>query len=156
MRDRLAVVLVARAVAVEIGVEPLDPLGMLARRLQPERDIPWRAATMARIGASVIALEEPVSAVLAELESAADEAMKEEDAPPAPNAPDPDPPPAETPAAPPPPQPVVSAPIAELVTSAQPMARPKKRAWTMTDIFVVLFAIAVIGASLAGLVWVLR
>lgn len=125
------------------------------QRLQPERDTPWRSATMARIGASVIALEEPVSAVLAELESAADEAMKEEDAPPAPNA-VPDPPPQETPTAPPPPQPVLSAPIAELVTSAQPVVRPKKRAWTMTDIFVVLFAIAVIGASLAGLVWVLR
>ncbi len=123
------------------------------QKLSPERDTPWRSTTMARIGISVIALEEPVSAVLAELEAAADEAMKEEDVPPAPNEPPPEPTPAPEPVAPPA---VVAAPIAELVTSEQPAVRVRKRAWTMTDIFVVLFAISVIGASLAGLVWVLK
>ena len=53
-------------------------------RLTPERDVVWRAPTMARIGITVLALDEPVSTALAELEAAADEAMREEDIPPAP------------------------------------------------------------------------
>ena len=126
------------------------------QKLSPERDTPWRAAIMARIGVSVIALEEPVSAVLAELEAAADEAMKDEDAPPAPNDVPPEPPPPASEPVAPPPRSVASAPIAELVTSEQPAVRVRKRGWTMTDIFVVLFALSVIGASLAGLVWVLK
>ena len=38
MCDRLPIVLVAGTIGVEVGVEPIDPLRMRARRLQPERD----------------------------------------------------------------------------------------------------------------------
>jgi hypothetical protein len=141
-------------------------------KLAPERDVVWRAPTMARIGITVLALDEPVSTALAELEAAADEAMREEDIPPAPEA---TPPPA--PAAPadagagatgrsgPPssssraPLSVAgAAPIAEIAADTSEMTRvPRaKRGWTMTDLLVVTLALGVIAASLAGLVWVLR
>ena len=138
-------------------------------RLTPERDAVWRAPTMARIGITVLALDEPVSTALAELEAAADEAMREEDIPAAP-----------APAAPPPeavapasvkgpasssatsgPASVAgagAAPIAELAADTSEMTRvpPPKRGWSMTDLLVVTLAVGVIAASLAGLVWVLR
>lgn len=155
-------------------------------RLAPDRDVVWRAPTMARIGITVLALDEPVSAALAELEAAADEAMREEDIPPAPEAP---PPPASAPGpAPAPGRPGPSsastrasapasasgpasaprsaaapsvqgaAPIAEIAADTSQMTRVarKKRGWTMTDVLVVTLALGVIAASLAGLVWVLR
>jgi hypothetical protein len=126
-------------------------------RLAADRDTPWRGPVMARIGATVLALDEPVSVALAELEAADDERMREDDAPP---------PPASAEAAPPPPpepapvsqeQPNVApiAAIAEIPPSI-PGVRKKKRAWTVTDVLVVTLAVTVIGASLAGLVWVLR
>jgi len=152
------------------------------QRLAPDRDVVWRPPTMARIGISVLALDEPVSAALAELEAAEDEAMREEDVPPPPA------PPSRTgssvasarpsasavPAAPastsgraatsedaPPASqmaPGLAAPIADVAAEAGPPARGtrEKRAWTATDLFVVTLAIGVIAASLAGLVWVLR
>jgi len=144
------------------------------QRLTAERDVVWRAPTMARIGITVLALEEPVSAALAELEAAADEAMREEDIPPLPLPPEPPAPPpsaggvppsrAATSGAPAPPsQPPPStfegaAPIAEVAADTSQMTRvaSKKRGWTMTDVLVVTLALGVIGASLAGLVWVLR
>lgn len=121
--------------------------------LVPERETAWRPPTMARIGASVLALEEPVSLALAELESAADEPLAEADAPPAP---------VSIAAPPPPPEPPVSqvapeAPIAEAPKPIPPSpARKKKRVWTAADIGVVTIAVAMIALSLAGLVWVLR
>jgi pSer/pThr/pTyr-binding forkhead associated (FHA) protein len=143
------------------------------QRLTPDRDVVWRAPTMARIGMTVLALDEPVSAALAELEAAADEAMREEDAPPSP---------AETvaaaresaaavavasvsssgPASGPrsaaAPSVQGAAPIAEIAADTSAMVRvpQKKRGWSMTDVLVVTLALGVIAASLAGLVWVLR
>jgi pSer/pThr/pTyr-binding forkhead associated (FHA) protein len=135
-------------------------------RLTPERDVVWRAPTMARIGITVLALDEPVSTALAELEAAADEAMREEDIPPAPL-------PTPVPEAVAPVQAPASgaaasgpasvagtgaAPIAEIAADTSSMSRvPRaKRGWTMTDLLVVTLALGVIAASLAGLVWVLR
>ncbi len=131
-------------------------------RLTAERDVVWRAPTMARIGATVLALDEPVSAALAELEAAADEAMREEDIPPEPE-PTPEPAPAVAP-----PDPAESrapasaggrpAPIAEAPVDTSQMTRipREKRGWTVTDLLVVTLALGVIAASIAGLVWVLR
>jgi pSer/pThr/pTyr-binding forkhead associated (FHA) protein len=129
-------------------------------KLSPDRDVVWRAPTMARIGITVLALDEPVSAALAELEAAADEAMREEDIPPSPGpavAPepereqDPDPEPAPKSLA-------AAAPIAEIAADTSQMTRvPRaKRGWSMTDVLVVTLALGVIAASIAGLVWVLR
>ena len=146
-------------------------------RLAADRDTVWRAPTMARIGITVLALDEPVSAALAELEAAADEAMREGDIPPLPAreaeaAPEPDVAPAPAPApasrrgAPssrgrasaPPASLAGAAPIAEVPADTSQMtrvSRPRK-GWTMTDVLVVTLAVGVIAASIAGLVWVLR
>ena len=124
-------------------------------RLTPDRDTPWRPPTMARIGVSVLALDEPVSLALAELEAAPDEPLAEADAPPAPvsRAAPPPPPPAPAPTsqrelAP-------EAPIAEAPRMS--VARKKRpRVWTAADIGVVTAALAVIAISIASLIWVLR
>jgi len=142
-------------------------------RIPPDRDVPWRAPTMARLGLTVLALDEPVMAILAELELAADEAMREEDVPPEPTAEaaeaaeaaDPDSPQegsressrdgtaaADPPAAAAPDGLVPEAP------SRRPSQSPgaRRRGWTVTDVLVVTLALGVMAASIAGLVWVLR
>lgn len=144
----------------------------------PNRDMLWRPPTMARIGRSVLALDEPVSLALAALEAAKDEPLPEELAPPAP-APSqamPSMPPSAGPrstapsAAPPPGSaspPSVAPPSAHLAdAAAAPVAAPpeqsppkrsrRARGWTTTDFAVAGVAIAVIAVSLAGLVWVLK
>jgi len=133
-------------------------------RLESGRDVLWRGPTMVRVGKSVFALDEPVSAALALLEAAEDEAMREEDvpAPPPTSAPRPLEGHDETgdldaaPAQEAPLKAVESADLASLTRDVVPPKRRSKRAWTMTDLLVVTLALAVIGASLAGLVWVLR
>lgn len=126
------------------------------QRLSPERDVLWRPATMARIGASVLAVEEPVTIALADLEAAADEKMKDGDAPPPPKsieAPPVDSAPASRASE------GAVAPIAEVAREEPaPLATPRRsgRAWTATDVVVVTVALAVIGASVAGLIWVLK
>lgn len=142
------------------------------QRLIPDRDVVWRSQTMARIGVTVLALDEPVSLALAELEAAEDEALREEDAPPVPQSSVAPLPPPEPPVGPgpksktstgedaPPSQLSHAAPIAALEENAplEQMKRvsQRRRTWTMTDLLVVTLAVVVIGASLAGLVWVLR
>jgi pSer/pThr/pTyr-binding forkhead associated (FHA) protein len=121
--------------------------------LIPDRDTIWRAPTMARIGHSVLAVEEPVSIALAALEAAADEEIPEGAEPPPPKS-------QEAPAVSSTSRGAdgVAAPIVELARAEPPpaAARPKGRAWTVTDLIVVTVALAVIGASVAGLIWVLR
>jgi hypothetical protein len=133
-------------------------------RLEPERDVVWRTQTMARIGVSVLALEEPVSLALAELEAANDERLADADAPPPPpsSVALPSVPAASGPPAAPPPASAApaegkSAPIAEIGSRTAPtVVRKRKRVWTTADVIVVTIAVIVIGASIAGLVWVLR
>jgi pSer/pThr/pTyr-binding forkhead associated (FHA) protein len=128
-------------------------------RLSPDREAPWRPHTMARVGLSVLALDEPVSLALADLEAAADERLPEEAAP----APPPSSValPAAEEAAPAPASraPGAAAPIAkapEGSRTATTFVKKKRRVWTAAD-FAVLGIIAVaIGAGVAGLVWVLR
>ncbi|MBX3204624.1 MAG: FHA domain-containing protein [Labilithrix sp.] len=133
-------------------------------RLGPEREVVWRPPTMARVGASVLALDEPVSLALAELEAAADEPLPDAEAPP-------EPPPSTAapssaaahapPASAEPPGSRISAhadaPIAEIASRTAPtVIRRPRRVWTAADVMVVTIAVAVISASIAGLVWVLR
>jgi pSer/pThr/pTyr-binding forkhead associated (FHA) protein len=136
-------------------------------RISAQRDVVWKPPTMARIGITVLALEEPVSAALLDLEAAADEPLREADVPPAPtpaagNPPSENPPPPAsigTPES----QRMQDAPIAEIAPAAPnsrnmptvPRAKPR-RVWTAADILVVTVAIVVIGASIAGLIWVLK
>ena len=144
-------------------------------RLTPDRDVVWRAPTMARIGLTVLALDEPVSNALADLEAAEDEAMRDDDVPPLPaslGAPSALPsagtstgsskvPHTPTPADDAPSSQMSqggAAPTVEVAadTADMPRVSRRKRGWTMTDFLVATLAIAVIGASIAGLVWVLR
>lgn len=140
----------------------------------PNRDMLWRPPTMARIGRSVLALDEPVSLALAALEAAKDEPLPEEEAPPAP-APSqampsippsagprstaPSAAPMAPPSAGPPSAHVAEAPAAPVAASpeqAPPRRSRRARGWTTTDFAVAGVAIAVIAVSLAGLVWVLK
>ena len=136
------------------------------QRLTGGRDVPWRPPLMVRLGASVLALEEPVSSVLAELEAAEDERIRDEDAPDAPaslSAPkvvEAAPASEAAKAEPAPPSRVpasvsASAPIADVI-AAPARTAPARRGWSATDILVVCVALAVIGASLVGLVWIVR
>jgi pSer/pThr/pTyr-binding forkhead associated (FHA) protein len=145
-------------------------------RLSPQRDVVWKPPTMARIGLTVIALDEPVSAALLDLEAAADEPLREADVPPAPASvilapPQTNPPSGSSTDNPPSPasvgtpesQRMHDAPIAEIAPAAPnsrniptvPRGKPR-RVWTAADILVVTVAIVVIGASIAGLIWVLK
>lgn len=124
------------------------------QKLTPDRDTLWRAATMLRIGQSVLALDEPVSHMLAELAALPDEKLPatEEPAPPSSIAGPPTPPPVVEP---PPAAPIVEVPKPES-RSEPAVRRPTKRTWGLVDYAVVGVAVVIIGASLAGLVWVLR
>ncbi|MDF2696591.1 MAG: hypothetical protein K0S65_4974 [Labilithrix sp.] len=133
-------------------------------RIAHDRDVVWRPPTMARIGRSVLALDEPVSLALAELEAAADERVPDAEAPspPPPSVGVPSPASAvptasASPASPPESRMAHDAPIAEIGSrSATTFVRRPKRVWTAADVMVVTIAAVVIGASIAGLVWVLR
>jgi pSer/pThr/pTyr-binding forkhead associated (FHA) protein len=135
-------------------------------RLLRERDVAWKHTLFLRLGQTVLALEEPAAVALGELENAEDEPMAAGDTPPqpeplvgppTPTATQPEPSPAE-PALPA--SDATAAPIAEeggasKSTDSAPAAM-RRGAWSATDIAVVIAALAVIGLSIAGLVWLLR
>ncbi|MBX3185989.1 MAG: FHA domain-containing protein [Labilithrix sp.] len=132
------------------------------QRLEPDRDAVWRPATMVRIGITVLALDEPVTTALAALEAADDEQMQPGDEPAAPVREEPAAPPAQELETAQDPAPETAAPIAEIAVMEGPTSAgasaggKKKKGWTVTDFLVVTIAVGVIGASIAGLVWVLR
>ncbi|MEO8877498.1 MAG: FHA domain-containing protein [Polyangiaceae bacterium] len=131
-------------------------------RVMPGREVAWKASSMIRIGATVIALEEPVATALTQLEQVADEQVKKDDIPPVPKtlaspgahsknengAPSFDAPPAS------------AAPIASVdkpVHSRPPPSSSQGRStFAPTDLLVVAVAIAIIATSIGGLVWLLR
>ena len=117
------------------------------------RDVPWRSASMVRVGATVLALEEPVASALGELESAADEPMKPDEAPPPPTSQTQD-------AGPPPSARGAEAPIARLESSVHTVetaSKRKKRSRMKTaDVAIIGSAVVIIVLSIAALVWVLR
>ncbi len=136
-------------------------------RLAPDRDTPWRSTTMARLGGTVLALDEPVSVALAALEAADDERLDEKDAPPAPSVASSrvlgDASNEGSSASAPPASRVGAASVGPLADIADAASRPpamgrprRRRGWTVTDAVVVLLAIGIIGASVAALLWVLR
>jgi pSer/pThr/pTyr-binding forkhead associated (FHA) protein len=121
-------------------------------RLSPDREAIWRPALMVRIGRTVLALEEPVGDALARIESAADEAMPEDEAP-APPASTASPAPATNVER----EPATAAPVAVVPVQAGPAApRPSRTGWSTTDLTVMAAALGVLALSIAGLVWLLR
>jgi pSer/pThr/pTyr-binding forkhead associated (FHA) protein len=133
-----------------------NPAELAGAALPPDRDVVWRGQAVIRIGATVLALDEPVVTALAELEQAEDEPVALEDASP--------PPPASERAAPEegdvPAKPATVAPVAEVRGGAdattQVARQRRRRPWSGTDFAVVVAALAVIALSAAGLYWLLR
>ncbi|NOU31592.1 MAG: FHA domain-containing protein [Polyangiaceae bacterium] len=132
------------------------------RRLPPSRDVPWKSSAMVKIGRTVLALTEPLTVALAQLETMPDEPVAEEDAPPEPPPSMLAPPSAKepAPASAVPPRSAAGA-AAPMVAAPAPAPAPapiarKKSGWTPTDIGVVVAAILIIALSLAGLAWVLK
>jgi hypothetical protein len=120
--------------------------------LPRERDVAWRGATMLRIGASVMALDEPVARALGELEELEDEPIADEGAAARPEAESGSAPskgPTSTPRA---------APVAARDVTVRTRRRAPKRSrmWTAADLAVMAAAVGVIALSIAGLVWLLR
>jgi pSer/pThr/pTyr-binding forkhead associated (FHA) protein len=124
-------------------------------RLADDREVPWRPAIMVRIGRTVLALEDPVSQALSDLERADDEPVQAQEEP------------ALAPAAP-----TVVAPsgaggpgidaipgVVAALAAMPPAARRPAAArprWSVVDLLVMAAALSVLALSLAGLVWLLR
>jgi len=178
-------------------------------RIPARCDVPWRSSFMARIGSTVLALDEPVAAALASLEAAVDEQLADKDVPAPPPQHRSRPPSARSatpaslaassrvssrPSASPrmaslgkgkgsensddgkdshalpannapaagsvaPAAADALAPMVHLEGSSSPPPRPirrGKRKVTVIDVVVVTLAVVIIGASMAGLAWVLK
>jgi pSer/pThr/pTyr-binding forkhead associated (FHA) protein len=125
-------------------------------RLTPKKDTPWSPSALLRIGETELSLSDPVLEALGEIESAADERMRPEDAvdPPDGGSEEDDPEPSVSP--PPLQTPGAGAPIAELPrarASVQPGA--SKHGFRAADALVALLALAVLGLSVLGIFWLL-
>jgi len=118
-------------------------------RIPVERDAPWRTGTNLRIGNTTLALIEPAAIALAELEAADDEPIEPVDVPPAPLSAEPDPAPPQASAVP-------GAPVVPSSSRTRAPKGPRTDVFTAADFAVVLAALAVLGLSIAGLVWLLR
>jgi pSer/pThr/pTyr-binding forkhead associated (FHA) protein len=120
-------------------------------------EVHWRPTTMARIGRTVLALEEPIAQALADLERAADEPLEARPAPPAPGpVPEAGARDAASPAANDVPASSVSSrPPAPSAPPPRTATQPAVR-WTLPDKLVMAAALCVLALSLAGLVWLLR
>jgi pSer/pThr/pTyr-binding forkhead associated (FHA) protein len=146
-REHVQIVRRAGAVLVrDLGSKNGVQLG--ESRIPTDRDVAWRTPTMIRLGMTVLTLDEPVARALAELEAAPDDALPAEGGVP---------PPAPTPVHTPPASLGAGAPLAEVVSSAEP--RPlgvRRAAWSGADAAVVVAAASIIALSAAGLYWLLR
>jgi pSer/pThr/pTyr-binding forkhead associated (FHA) protein len=126
-------------------------------KLAKGRDVPWKSQLELRIGATVMALEEPVAEALAELEAAPDEAVPEGDAPPPPPKSSeklgdvPAPPPSARGAA----APIADVGAAKASATTVPVRKRRSRV-TQSDVFIGVAALVIIALSIAGLVWVLK
>jgi pSer/pThr/pTyr-binding forkhead associated (FHA) protein len=111
------------------------------------RDAPWRATSMIRIGATVIALDEPVAHELRDIEKAVDEPIEHGQTP----SPPPDL------AKPPPAAPGRNAPIARVEKSLVTVTTSSRsRGIRLADVAIIGSALAIIALSIAALIWVLK
>jgi pSer/pThr/pTyr-binding forkhead associated (FHA) protein len=133
-----------------------------------QQSVPWRPPNMVRVGRTVLALWEPLSAALATIEGASDEKVDERagSAPPPLNdaGPRSEAQPKATPdasaaaaAGAPGSPPVAAAKSDGAAGRPEPRADPRRGAgWSVTDAIVMGAALCVLALSLAGLVWLLR
>jgi pSer/pThr/pTyr-binding forkhead associated (FHA) protein len=110
--------------------------------MRPGVDVIWKPQAELRVGRTILALREPLADALAELEAAPDEPLAAADVPPFPE---------ETPPAPP-----VAASEPEPKPVTAPPPKPRRPRVTTTDVLVMLLALLVICASIAGLTWLLK
>jgi len=115
------------------------------------RDAPWKQAVMVRVGASVLALEEPVADELGAIESVADEKMIAGETP--------EPPPSSSApkeVAPPRSGRGAEAPIARLDKSVVTVQTRRRARIKTADIVIIGASLALIALSIAALVWFLK
>jgi pSer/pThr/pTyr-binding forkhead associated (FHA) protein len=115
-------------------------------RIPAERDASWRPGVTLRLGGTTLAIHDPAAIALSEIEEAEDAPVSPEDIPPQPNpsaAGDSDTDPDASPVPLPPTKPIA-------------LARTKASLWNPTDVAVMLAAVAILGLSLVGLLWLLR
>jgi pSer/pThr/pTyr-binding forkhead associated (FHA) protein len=116
------------------------------------RDAPWKQAVMMRVGATVLALEEPVADALGDVEGIADEKIS------AAETPEPPPPSRSSgekqaePAA----QRGAEAPIARIDKSVLTVSTRRRSRFKLADAAIIGAALALIALSIAALVWVLK
>jgi pSer/pThr/pTyr-binding forkhead associated (FHA) protein len=143
-------------VARDLGAKNGTWLG--ETRAPENRDVAWRPAQMMRIGRTVLALEEPVSDALAQIESAPDEALPVGEpvdpsahsvsgsgSRPAPSHPGA----TEAERGPAPMAPVPA-------QGATPSTRRRRTGLSIADLLVMATAIGILALSVAGLVWLLH
>ncbi len=113
------------------------------------RDAPWRGSAMVRVGATVLALDEPAAAALGDAEAAPDEPMVAGETPPPPRS--------QKDLEKPPPRSArgAEAPIARVDRSLVTVSTRGSRI-KMADVAIIGSALAIIALSIAALVWVLK
>jgi pSer/pThr/pTyr-binding forkhead associated (FHA) protein len=126
-------------------------------RIPDDREVGWRPAIMVKIGRTVLALEEPISHALADLERAVDEPIdvEVEAARAAPGSGPPEAPGALGGSA------VIAGaafatPLAAVPSAGGIRGSRERLAWSVADLLVMAAALGVLALSLAGLVWLLR
>ena len=128
-------------------------------RLSGDAEVLWRPANMIRIGRTVLALEEPISEALAEIERAADEPMGAATGSP-PSGADASAASADVAPSAPPETSATStpgAPVESVLPHRAASAAPRRHGqWSAGDLVVMAAAVIVLALSLAGLVWLLR
>ena len=132
----------------DLGTKNGSDLG--GKRLSAGQETPWIPGTILTIGPTELSLEDPLELALSELEASADEPMRPDESVD---------PPAGVLAAPTLPAPKSSsqAPLTDVPERSEPIEAPKKKGpFGLTDAFVALLALVVLGLSLLGLAWVLH
>jgi pSer/pThr/pTyr-binding forkhead associated (FHA) protein len=116
--------------------------------LPPNQEVHWKPSDALHLGSHRLSYTDPVKEALEELERAADERIRNEDAiePPSP---------AETP------DEEQAAPLAPAAARKPRSHRPKSKkvggsGWNATDVLVAFVAIVVLAMSLVGLFWLMR
>ncbi len=125
-------------------------------RLSDDRELPWRPASMVRLGRTVLSLEEPVSLALADLERAADEPLRVEDVHPRRRRRSRRPPRRRRPAWRSTGSPAEAPLVPATRRSPSPRVARGSARWSVADLLVMAAAVSVLALSLAGLVWLLR
>jgi pSer/pThr/pTyr-binding forkhead associated (FHA) protein len=154
--SRQHVELVRRAQTVllrDLGAKNMTSLGDAP--ISVDRALVWRPHLMLRVGSTVLCLDEPVAAALAELEQADDEHLPPSEAPPLPTpAPATNGPSAFAP----PSGPASGGAAAPIVGTPERAPIPGKRrpTWSGTDLAVIVAALGILALSIAGLYWLLR